>query len=562
MYREKMRNYLRFFVIMAAMLSMACNKEIPNTPEPEEPNNKVEETFRFANALTSSNRLSVDIITENQEMEYILLLAEKKYFILNDIDSRDELLYDDLNYLIQLTSKYNSGLHDSLEDLGVLARGNKENYMAVNLYPGTEYVVYCYGVEFDGDSYTVTTDVCYTVLETIAPEMQDVKFDIDCATDGNITDITIEPIDYDGYYYYYLVAEDSREYLEEGKPMDRTYTEIFSNHSYDLFNRIINNEGTSVSDFCMKGKITITERVKPNTKYMIAAFAVNDERVPLLCSVPEVAYFTTGDITKSDLKLDVAVTDITPYNAQLTITPSNNDDSYACVLISKEQEPVEVSDDEKMLLIINMFDPAVFSGTLSQQLTPLMPSTEYVIIAFGIDTYNDLPTTDIYEVHFTSGEASEGSVEITSIELVKLFDTQAIIDADPSYRSILGECECIGIVEAKTNKPCDKLFFWWYEMWMKEEYEEEAFLEDLLMYPYANNPEIMDMYYSMSDDDQFFFAGIAEDEEGNLSDIFYGDNFLLSEDMISPVEEFFPYAEAIRNDDAKATNTYIMGIRK
>jgi hypothetical protein len=61
------------------------------------------------------------------------------------------------------------------------------------------------------------------------------------------------------------------------------------------------------------------------------------------------------------------------------------------------------------------------------------------------------------------------------------------------------------------------------------------------MYDYANNPEVMDMYYSANEQDRFVFAGIAEDEEGNMSEIFYSEPFLLSKDMCDPAEEFFSY---------------------
>lgn len=240
-----------------------------------------------------------------------------------------------------------------------------------------------------------------------------------------------------------------------------------------------------------------------------------------------------------EFTLNIEVTDITAYNAKLTITPSNDEEEYACVLISAEQQPVDVDDYEQMQIIIAQFMPAVFTGHYTEALTPLMPETEYVVLAFGIDTATNLPTTDLYEVRFTSDKAAESKAGITSIELIKLFDAEAIIAIDRSYRQKLGDCECIGIVEAKTNTPCTNLYFWWYETWMKVEYSYEAFLEDLLMYEPANNPEIMDMYYSLGDDDTFFFAGIAEDDKGNLSEIFFGEDFLLSTDMASPAEEFF-----------------------
>lgn len=238
-----------------------------------------------------------------------------------------------------------------------------------------------------------------------------------------------------------------------------------------------------------------------------------------------------------EFTLNLEVTDITAYSAKLTITPSNDEEQYACVFISADQQPVEVDNYEQMQIIIGQFMPAKFNGVSRHNLSPLMPCTEYVVLAFGIE--NDEPTTDLYEVRFTSSEAEDGAVKITSIELLKLFDAEAIIAIDRSYRQKLGDCECIGIVEAKTNTPCTNLYFWWYETWMKAEYTYEAFLEDLLMYDPANNPEIMDMYYSIDVDDTFFFAGIAEDDKGNLSEIFFGEDIQLSADMASPAEEFF-----------------------
>ena len=77
---------------------------------------------------------------------------------------------------------------------------------------------------------------------------------------------------------------------------------------------------------------------------------------------------------------------------------------------------------------------------------------------------------------------------------------------------------------------------------MLVEYSEEAFLEDLLMYPPTGTLQLMDMYYDVPS----FFAGIAEDEEGNMSEIFYSEPFLLSKDMCDPAEEFFSWLSGSR----------------
>ena len=114
---------------------------------------------------------------------------------------------------------------------------------------------------------------------------------------------------------------------------------------------------------------------------------------------------------------------------------------------------------------------------------------------------------------------------------------------------MLSECECVAVVQMKTSAPTDKVYFWWFEQWMKVEYSDEAFLEEFLLYDPSNNPELMDMYYSANEEDKFFFAGIAEDEYGNMSPIYYGESFTLSKSQCAPAEEFFQYVEGTRSSD-------------
>lgn len=256
---------------------------------------------------------------------------------------------------------------------------------------------------------------------------------------------------------------------------------------------------------------------------------------------PEPTPEPTPEPPTDEPALVIEVTDITPYTAELKITPSADIEEYACVFIAKEQVPLYDDEYSLMMGIIDGFQPAIFNDVLTETLKPLMPASEYVVLAFGIE--NNIPTTDLYRYDFTSAAAETSGLVVESIELIKLFDSQEIIALNSSYASALGECECVGIVEIKTSQPTDKTYFWWYEGWMRLEYTDEAFLEDLLLYDYANNPEIMDMYYSLDDSDVFLFAGIAEDDNGNLSPLYYSDSFLLSKDMCDPAEEFFQYVQ-------------------
>ena len=556
-----MRLFLQSILTFTTLvLYLSCNTDEPTGDTPT-PNDKVEGVIRFSDERSSQRALSLNIISDDPDMEYIVLLAQKKHFILNEIDSQKKLVEDDYFYVQSLANQYNIEVRDFLQQMGWLVKGNKMGYSAMGLYPDTEYVVYCYGVEFTDEGYEATTEIFYDIIKTAGPVAKQAEFDITCTIDGNLVDVSIDPNDYDGYYFYLIVPETWREYIPEGEEMDSTHIEMLSNTTFDRFNQWQNVDGTPIEQFCFQGQHIHSERLEPNTNYMVVAFAVSDDTTPLLCSVPAVKHFTSGDYAKTSLKLDIEVTDITPYSANLNLRPSNNSEEYTCIFIAKSQLPLVDSDYQLMKALANGFQPSIFTGPIKNEyLGPLMPQTEYVVLAFGLD--GNIPTTDLYQVHFSSLEATVGTTQITDIELIKLFDTEDIIAIDPSYRMKLGDCECVAIVEATTNKPCDKLYFWWYEEWMKIGYSEEAFLEDLLMYSYANNPEIMDMYYSMGNDDLFFFAGIAEDEKGNLGDIYYGDAFVVSRDMVSPAEEFFSYVTS--NDEATPTTSSlrVVGIRR
>ena len=556
-----MRLFLQPILAFAFLLMfVACDRDEPNVDNPA-PGDKVEGVLHFSNEMASQRALSVSISSDDPDMEYIVLLAQKKHFIINGIDTERKLLEDDFYYIKSLAEQYNTSIRDLLEQMKWLCKGDREGYSAMGLYPDTDYVVYCYGVEFTDEGFEATTEVCYDIIKTAGPVAKEVSFDIDCTVDGNLVDISFDPNGYDGYYYYYLVPSTSREYVAEDETMDQTHVEMFSNMTFDRFNQWLNVNGTPVEEFCIKGEHFHSERVEPNADYMVVAFAVSDDTTPLLCSTPSVSYFTSGDFAKSSLTFDIEVTDITPYSANLNLRPSNNNDTYTCIFIAMSQMPLVDSDYQLMKALVGGFQPSEFTGPIKNEyLGPLMPDTEYVVLAFGID--GNMPTTDLYQVSFTSEAAVMGTTQITDIKLVKLFDKEEIVALDPSYSRKLGDCECVAIVEATTNEPCDKLYFWWYEEWMKCGYTEEAFLEDLLMYPYASNPEIMDMYYSMDDGDLFFFGGIAEDKDGNLGDIYYGDDFLLSKEMVSPAEEFFQYVETGDQVEPTTSSLRVVGIRR
>lgn len=516
-------------------------------PDTEEPNDKPDDkpdypsstAFAFENIHTEHTKISLDIIPEDKTMEYVVFVSEVKHFGFNSIDTPEELFEDDYVYFGEYATEYNMTIREFLSAVGWLTTGDKHDYGAINLYPATDYVVYCYGVKFEGaNNYTPVTDIAYTVIRTTAPATVEAKFDVTTEVNGNVATFDIKTNGYTGLYYHYIVDDSDLYYVHEGMELTEEYIAHYRNRAMEEFNTLINDEGYSPSNFCHTGDMEFTERLVANTNYMIILFAVSDDRLPLLCSTPTFTHFSTGEPYIKDMTFDIEVSDITPYYAVLDITPST-DEEYACVFLSADQLPNSGDEFTDMDIIIEYYQPAILTGAHHETLTPLMPSTEYVVVAFGIE--DNLPTSHMHSYRFTSDAADKGTVNITDIAMLKLYDAKEILALDRSYATFIGEAECVAVVEATLSAATDTFYFWWYEEWHKIEYNDEVFLEDLLMYEPANNPEVMQMWYSMDENDKFFFAGIAEDENGNLGDIYYGDTFLLTKDMTSPAEEFIAW---------------------
>ena len=323
-----MRLLLRHLTLFltTVMVVTACNKEpqtnitVPNDDE---------KIFVFANKHIKHTELSLDIMPHDQETEYVVLFAEKKHFIANGIDTREELVEDDLKMLRSYAEYYGITIREFLEGMKWLVKGNKEGYKVTNLYPDTEYVVYCYGVDVDDESYVATTEICYEVITTTAPELQRVEFDIATTISGNNVEIVMTPNNYNGLYYSYIVLETDSYYLPEGAEFNADYLAHYRNTTWATFNELINNQGTPAEQFCHSGTVTLNERLNPNANYMVVCFAVSDEQTPILCSEPTIKYFTTEQSNKSDLTIKIEVTDITQYNATLTVTPSKKSEEYA-----------------------------------------------------------------------------------------------------------------------------------------------------------------------------------------------------------------------------------------
>lgn len=508
---------------------MACN-----TPDDPAPTPVENEEFEFKNITSDYTSFSLDILPADDTMEYIVFMSEVDYFTSNNILTAESLIEDDVLYFREYAAANNMNLREFLTRVGWLVSGDKIDYRGINLTPATDYVVYCYGIEFDGDYYSVVTDVCYTVVRTTAPVTKDVKFDVECNVDGNLLSIDVAPQGgYDGLYYIYIANGSSAGYTPEGSSLSEENISAMRSYVYKLFKESIDGDGKDKNKFCYRGEAHVDSRLSPDTNYMVAVFAVSDDMVPIMCSQPVVTYAHTGDVLLSDMTFDIDITDITPYTAQFSVTPSIEGEPYAAVFVSGETlDSMPADEVSLMYAFIDYFAPAIFDTSFSDIFTPLMPDTEYAFVVFGCSDGH--PTSHITIERFTTIKAVEGTNQIRDIVIHKVWDVEEIVALDASYAPLAEEADCLVLAEAVVDDASCPVRWWWYEGYAREECTDEAFLEDLLLYDATPTPEVFALWY----DFEIFFAGVAEDADGNLGDIYYGEKVILTHDDCSDAQEY------------------------
>lgn len=516
--------------IVALMTVVSC--ETPDAPTKQvdpEPLNTI------IPLGVGDSEIRFDVTARNEDDEYVVACVEQELLVEAGIFTSEMLVAYHNDLYTERAVAEGVALREYLTAEGMLLKGNKQALRFDGLRPATVYVVCCYGVEFTKEgSLSMTTAIAYEEFTTTAPELADVKFKLTTRVDGNNAVVNITPSEYDGMYYCCFVAEGDPLYLPEEQSMDSSYCHELRSAMYDRFSGYA-ADGLLSGNYTYNGVVTLREELEPETRYMVVCFAVNNAKVPVMSSKPAISRFRTLD-AEQRMVVDIAVTDITPYNARLTLTPSK-DVPYTSVFLSWEQYSFaeEYSDMMVMETILSNFMPAVFRDEHSEMLTPLMPDTEYVVVAFGVD--GQIPVSELFIYRFTTPVAISGTNSITGYTVHKIFDTEAIVALDSSLDYLVEECECVVIAEVHTEKPVDDVYWWWYYADQREIYTDEAFLEDLLLWGYTPTLTAYGLWY----DEEYIFAGVVEDENGNLSEINYGDVFVPTREDCSPAEEFFDY---------------------
>lgn len=251
-------------------------------------------SFAVSNVTYKSCTVSYKPLDKNRP--YMANIIDAEYFKQSGVGQDVAFVDKEMENYLTLAQRNNMTLQELMGRISpqLIFTGDAERQF-VGMQPGASYVIYSYGVEFSGNSYTMTTPMHSTIVDLPMPEMYDVSFNINCNMSGNTATINIDPGDWSGYYSVQIAPDDSLHYIEPGVPMGDGVIKNLANKFYTNARNAM-KAGSSAEQYlrsnCYTGIRSLNVQLQSGKKYMIIVFAVEstDGEVPVMRSMPSFYY--------------------------------------------------------------------------------------------------------------------------------------------------------------------------------------------------------------------------------------------------------------------------------
>lgn len=355
-------------------------------------------TFEFKVENITMTAADIGVIPSDDEAPYYFdVIAAAAYEGMSD----DEILADVLAaiipaYLTQGPDGYPAEMFE-----GMLA-----------LKPGTEYYVYAIG--YDADKEEPTSELQMYKFSTTAPtgEAPDLTFSARAGdADGNNTSTQIYCSAMSEAAVSAKVACLPKEAVDDFIGLGASLENIVDSNGQEI-------KSEDIAALNAKGGLGLTlsgDAIVPSTDYTVIFKVVSAGGRSTVKS--ENVSTTSGDAPPSDLTFAIAVTDLKATSATVTVTPSNNTDTYFFDIQPKDMIDENFADDASLIAALDETYAKYggIAGMLSQgedgyKPTSLTAGTSYYVLAFG---YNTAATTAVTRHEFTTETAATSDLTLS-----------------------------------------------------------------------------------------------------------------------------------------------------
>lgn len=493
-----------------------------------------EHSIKLELVSAAATTITMNVVPQDKQMPYIFILGTGKYFEENggELMYSDEALWaSDMEIFESFGGAF--GGDASTGAAAFMYTGDMMGHQFTGVTPNTTYVAYAYG--FDNETLTPLTEISRLKITTTAVSDYTLHFDFNVEVDGPNVSIDVAPQGYDGYYYYGVFwakdvagasAEELRSYCEQTWENDKAYYSSFFDTPEQGLHFIFN-------ELAFRGAQHLDVELDANTEFILWAFGMDDEA--LMNTTPEFYNFTTGGVTASENTFTLSVTELHPRKATVKVE-TTNDDSYVATLVAGDRFEGN-TDAEIMEYILENFSVQYINGTMSDTATGLVPSTDYELLVFGAQA--GAPTTELSRLKFTTAEVVYADLDF-SLSIDKYYNGSELAALNPNYEGFEGTA----IVPITANVDAAAVAFYFNAMNALDfpYYEYETIIEGLVA---DGAVEETTSYYAFEFDTAYTFFGVAEDADGNFTEVWSSKDTTFKVEGCSPAEEFFAAPSAM-----------------
>ena len=502
----------------------------------------------------------------DDDMYYVMFLDEVSYLQFNGIATAEQLWEDDYAAFESGALANNMNLKAYMEAANVLFKGTKRVQWN-RVRPGTESVLYVYGVEFDEDgaTYQPITDIAWEVICPDRAPLQDVEFGLDVEVKGAEVKLNVQPENWDGYYLVKIVDYNNEFYVGEGVTFGEDYMNAISDEWIDVYSSNL-SAGHSMQDIldniCYKGDMTLEFALESYVLYSALVYPVAEhDGFVQVVGEPSYINFSTEEVGQSDMDINIEVTNCYVRVADIKITPSNPDESWLLLITPTSYLPADYDDETLLDYALGEFVYYTyeFKGEMTTHMNTLYPDTEYIIVAFGYS--GGVVTTDVCSKVFKTQQEGVCELEVTDVIVGGPYRVSDLYAYDPVtfeyYKPpyYYDSSHFVITMEVKTSAPTTDIFS---DFIYKADYDYHGY--ELMFYDLLI--DTCEPYYfttvewEWTDTDIFancYACAAAFDYKGDVTPMWMSELYQWTMDDIRPIEEFIEKWEA-------QSNIMVMGV--
>lgn len=500
-------------------------------------------TFEMIISDIKTTSCKTEIKPSDKNTAYIAYMAEKDYILSANITTEEELFRDDYNYNTNWAKEYGVTDLESFMYLNQICFMGDFTVEWTGMVPDKEYVLYAYAIEFndEGTDYSLASSVAYEMLILPTHIFSDIEFDVDITVDGPKATYNFAPIGWEGKYYIDIYAEGDYMYLAEGETPNEEYCKQVANNWISMIN-IYMQSGYSAEQLielmCLQGADSYSEVRSSDTNYCMLFYGVEMvDGLPQVTTRPYIAHFRTEKVERSDMQIDIKVENCYVRVADVTITPSNDEEPYVATFLKKSDVPYTEGQDIINWLLSFDLSGNTYRGTIQSNIVGLEPNTEYITIAFGY--YGGVVTTDLFRYEFKTEPEGMCENSVTGVNVTGPYSLAELEAALPDQFYNYGMFEGMGwyamCAEIETEKIEGNVFMNIYSASDLVTNDLDWIKADVCSYVSDRS-----CLFVGENDKLYVMCAVTMDYRGNYSDMWISEpfSFVLTDSTKRPIDEF------------------------